>query len=199
MQQVLKDVIKETIAPLLKGAGFMRRGNNFARVSPNFSVTANIQASKWNTQGEVEFCFNTGIYMEELFGTVYLYPKPAFPTVVSSVLQIRGTELTNNDNWYKLTPDSNVEELKRRITNDISEFILPHLQQFEEVEDVIRVMEQREKAGIYENPHHLTVLYRLTGDMEQAQARMTKVYNELKLESQKEFTAGLALWLGLEV
>lgn len=185
MQQVLKDVIKETIAPLLKGAGFMRRGNNFARVSPNFSVTANIQASKWNTQGEVEFCFNTGIYMEELFGTVYLYPKPAFPTVVSSVLQIRGTELTNNDNWYKLTPDSNVEELKRRITNDISEFILPHLQQFEEVEDVIRVMEQREKAGIYENPHHLTVLYRLTGDMEQAQARMTKVYNELKLESQK--------------
>ncbi|WP_405114239.1 hypothetical protein MHH28_09455 [Paenibacillus sp. FSL K6-1217] len=69
MQQVLKDVIKETIAPLLKGAGFMRRGNNFAHI-----------------------CFNTEIYMEEL------YPKPSFPTVVSSFLQIRGTELTNMDN-----------------------------------------------------------------------------------------------------
>lgn len=199
MQRVLKDVVKDTIAPLFKGEGFMRRGNNLARISPNFSMTANIQSSKWNTQDEVEFCLNTGIYMEELFGTVYLYPKPSFPTVVCSVLQIRGTELTNKDNWYKLTPDLNVEELKRRITNDISEFILPHLQQFEKVEDVIRVMELREKAGIYENPHHLTALYRLTGDMEQAQARMAKVYNELKLDSQKEFTAGLALRLGLQV
>ncbi|WP_340024167.1 DUF4304 domain-containing protein [Paenibacillus sp. FSL K6-1096] len=162
-------------------------------------MTANIQSSKWNMQNGVEFCFNTAIYMEELFGTVYLYPKPAFPTVVSSVLQIRGTELTNNDNWYKLTPDSNIEELKQRITKDISDFIFPHLRQFQEVKNVIRVMELREKAGIYENPHHLTALYCLTGDMEQAQARMTKVYNELKLESQKEFTAGLALWLGLEV
>lgn len=177
----------------------MRRGNNFARITPNFSVTANIQASKWNTQDEIEFCFNTGIYMEELFGKVFLYPKPAFPTVVSSVLQIRGTELTNNDNWYKLTPDPSVEEHKRRITKDISEYILPHLQQFEKVKDVIRVMELREKAGTYENPHHLTALYRLTGDMEQAQARMTRVYNELQLESQKEFSAGLALRLGLEV
>lgn len=148
-------------------------------------MTANIQSSRWNTQYEVEFCFNTGIYMEELFGTVYLYPKPAFPTVVSSVLQIRGTELTKNGNWYKLTPDSSVEELKRRITKDISEYILPHLQQFEKVEDVIRVLELREKAGIYENPHHLPVLYYLIGEMEQAQARMTKVFNELELDSQK--------------
>ncbi|MEK3878324.1 DUF4304 domain-containing protein [Paenibacillus sp. FSL M7-0420] len=185
MQEVLKDVVKETIVPLFKGEGFMRRGNNFARISPNFSVTANIQASKWNAQDEVEFCFNTGIYMEELFGTVYLYPKPAFPTVVSSVLQIRGTELTNNDNWYILTPVSNIEELKRRITKDISDYIFALLRQFEEIQDVIRVMVLREKAGIYENPHHLTALYRLTGDMEQAQARMTRVYNELKLESQK--------------
>lgn len=199
MQEVLKDVIKDTIAPLFKGEGFMRRGKNFARIMPNLSVTANIQSSKWNTQDEIEFCFNSGIYMEELFGTVYLYPKPAFPTVVSSVLQIRGTELTKNGNWYKLPPDSNVEELRRRITKDISEYILPHLQQFEKVEDVIRVMELREKAGIYENPHHLTALYRLTGDIEQAQERMTKLYNELKLDSQKEFTAGLALRLGLEV
>ncbi|WP_339310198.1 DUF4304 domain-containing protein [Paenibacillus sp. FSL M7-0896] len=75
MQRVLKDVVKDTIAPLFKGEGFMRRGNNFARILLNFSVTANIQASKWNTQDEVEFCFNTGIYMEELFGRVYLYRK----------------------------------------------------------------------------------------------------------------------------
>lgn len=68
---------------------------------------------------------------------------------------------------------------------------------WEEVEDVIRLIELREKAGIYEKPHHLTALYCLIDDMDHAQACMTKVYNELKLDSQKEFTAGLALRLGL--
>lgn len=104
---------------------------------------------------------------------------------MSSVLQIRGNELTKNDNWYKLTPDSNVEELKLRITIDIAKYMFPYLRQFQEIKDAIRIMELREKAGIYENPHHLTALYCLTGDMEQAQARMTRVYNELQLESQK--------------
>lgn len=32
----------------------------------------NIQASKWNTQDEVEFCFNRGIHIQELFGTAEL-------------------------------------------------------------------------------------------------------------------------------
>jgi pyridoxine 5'-phosphate synthase PdxJ len=92
-----------------------------------------------------------------------------------------------------MTRDSNVEQLKQRITKDVTEYIIPHLWQVEEVEDINGGMELREKAGIYGNPHHLTVLYCFIGDMEQAQARMTKVYNELKLNSQKEFFAGLVL------
>ncbi|MGO4501047.1 DUF4304 domain-containing protein [Paenibacillus sp. 2RAB27] len=199
MQNVLKQVVKETIAPLLKEEGFKKQGNNFAQVFSDFSTTVNIQSSKWNTQDEVEFFFNTGIYIEELFGTVHLYPKPTFPMEINSVLRIRGTELTKTDSWYKLTIDTNVEQLKRMIIKDIAEYILPHLRQFESIYDVIRVMELREKDGIYQSPHHLTVIYCSIGEMEKAQERMSRVFNELKLDSQKGFARGLADRLGLHV
>ncbi|GGG59370.1 DUF4304 domain-containing protein [Paenibacillus radicis (ex Gao et al. 2016)] len=198
-QNVLKQIVKETIAPLFKAAGFKKQGNNFAQVCSDFSATVNIQSSKWNTQDEAEFFFNTGIYIEELFGTVHLYPKSTFPMEIDSVLRIRGTELTKNDSWYSLTTDTNVEQLKRMIMKDITEYILPHLRQFESINDVIRVMELREKDGVYDNPHHLTVLYCSIGDLEKARARMARVYNELKLDSQKEFAIGLANRLGLRV
>jgi len=199
MQNVLKEVVKEIIAPLFKVEGFMKQGNNFAHVCSGFSATMNIQSSKWNTQDEVEFFFNTGIYIEKLLGTVNLYPKPSFPMEIDSVLRIRGTELTKNDNWYRLTIDTNVEQLKQMIMKDITEYILPHLRQFESIIDVIKLMESREKDGIYENPHYLTVLYFSIGDMEKAQERMARVFNELKLDSQKEFARGLASRLGLRV
>ncbi|WP_422661468.1 DUF4304 domain-containing protein [Paenibacillus sp. EC2-1] len=199
MQDVLKEVIKRTIAPLFKVEGFKKQGNNFAHVCSNFSTTVNIQSSKWNTHDEVEFFFNTGIYIEQLFGTVHRYPKPSFPMEVNSVLRIRGTELTKNDNWYRLTTDTNVDQLKQVIMKDITDYILPHLRQFESINDVIKVMELREKDGIYENPHYLTVLYCSIGEMEKAQERMVRVFNELKLDSQKEFAWGLANRLGLKV
>lgn len=194
MQNVLKQVIKETIAPLFKAEGFKKQGNNFAKACSDFSATVNIQSSKWNTKDEVEFFFNTGIYIEKLFGTVHLYPKPSFPMEINSVLRIRGTELTKNDRWYRLTIDTDVEQLKRMITKDITEYILPHFRQFESINDVIRVMEKDD-----DSTHHLTVLYCLIGDMEKAQQRMARVFNQLKLDSQKEFARGLANRLGLRV
>lgn len=106
---------------------------------------------------------------------------------INSVLRIRGTELTKNNSWYRLTIHTNVEQLKRVIIKDITEYVLPHHRQFESINDVIKVMELREKDGIYENSHYLTVLYYSIGELETAQKRMERVFNELKLDSQKVF------------
>lgn len=184
---------------MFKIEGFKKQGNNFAHVCSDFSATVNIQSSKWNTEDEVEFFFNTGIYIEKLFGTVFLYQQPSFPMEVNSVLRIRGAELTKIDSWYRLTTDTDVEQIKRMITKDITEYIFPHFRQFESIKDVIKVMELREEDGFYENPHYLTVLYYSIGNMEKAQERMARVYSELKLDAQKEFARGLANRLGLQI
>lgn len=84
----LKLVINETISPLLKNEGFTRKGNNFAKECSDFSATVNIQGSKWNTAEEVEFFINTGIYIEQLFGTIFMHKKPSFPLEIDSLLRI---------------------------------------------------------------------------------------------------------------
>lgn len=199
MQNVFKLVVNETIAPLFKEEGYKKQGKNFAHVRSDFSTTVNIQSSKWNTKDEVEFFFNTGIYVEKVFMLMYQLPKPKFPLEINSVMRIGGTALTKDDSWYRLTADTDVEQLKQKITNDITEYILPYLRQFESITDVIQVMESRERNGVFESPHHLTILYCSIGDMEKAQERMTRVYNKSKLDSQRKFAEALANRLGLRV
>jgi hypothetical protein len=197
MQNVLKQLIKETIAPLFNEEGYKKKNNNFAKTCADFSVTVNIQSSKSNTKDEVEFFFNTGIFMDSIFENFYYYLKPQFPLEIHSILRIRSTNLTNSDSWYKLTEATDLKQLRLTIIEDITKCIFPHFRQFQSIEDVIKEMELREKQGIYENPHYLTILYHSIGKKEQAQERMIKVFQDLKLEVQKEYTKELAKRLGL--
>ncbi len=167
---------------------------------PDFAWTVHIQSSLRNTKEDVEFTINTGIFTDTLFGTFYDWERPKFPLEVYSVLRLRVSALKNMpDAWYRLTPTTDIEKLKRQLQNDIENVILPHFAQFQTIEDVIKEMERREEQGEYECPHFLTILYQAHGDQDAAQKRMKKIYSECKLDSQKEFTRELAQRLRLDV
>jgi hypothetical protein len=198
MQQMLKEIIKETIAPLFKAKDFKKRGNNFAKDCGEFALTVNIQSSRWNTPEEVESTINTGIFTEKLFGTFYDFAPPQFPTEVNSVLRQRITELKNMpDHWYKLNSDSNIEELKKQIKADIETVIFPYFEQFNGIEDVIKEMENNEEQGIKETPHFLTILYHAYGYSDKAEKRIKESYMRAEYDSQKEYTKELAERLGI--
>lgn len=198
MQQMLKEIIKETIAPLYKAKGFKKRGNNFAKDCGEFALTVNIQSSRWNTADEVEFTINTGIFTDKLFGTFYDFAPPQFPTEVNSVLRQRITELKNiPDHWYKLSSDTNIEELKKQIEADIETVIFSYFERFNSIDDVIKEMEQYEEQGKYETPHFLTILYHAYGYSDKAKKRIKESYKRAEYDSQKEYTKELAERLGI--
>lgn len=86
------------------------------------------------------------------------------------------------------------------IAKDFLQYIFPHFRQFKNIHDIISEMELRERAGVYDNPHYLTVLYFLVSNMKNAHERMTNVLHESGLNlSQKEFARELAIRLGLNV
>lgn len=198
MQQMLKGIIKETIAPLFKAMGFKKRGNNFAKDCGKFSLTVNIQSSRCNTAEEVEFTINTGVFTDKIFGTFYTFAPPQFPTEVNSVLRQRITELKNRpDHWYKLSADTDIEELKKQIKADIETVIFPYFEQFNSIEDVIKEMEKNEERGIKETPHFLTILYHAYGRSDKARERLKESYMRAEYDSQKEYTKELAERLGI--
>lgn len=199
MQNVLKQIIKDTIAPLLKAKGFKKRGNNFAKILSDFAWVVNIQNSKWNTKEELEFTFNMGIFTDKLVGTFYEIEPPQFPTEKYSVLRLRITDLKGiPDEWYKLDLTTDVEEIKLEIQNDIEMVIFPHFEQFQTIEDLINEMKRKEEQRWFENPHFLTILYQAYGNKEEAQIRINKIYSE-QIEPQKKNTKDLAERLGLDV
>lgn len=202
MQDVLKQLVKETMAPLLKSHGFNKKGNHFARMFSEFSWTLNVQSSKWNTNDDVEFTINTGLFINKLYGTYYLYDPPAFPTEVESVLRRRVSELKSEseeyeDIWYKLTLATDLNDLKERIKKDIEDVILPHFQQFQSIKDIIQRLEKSEEVGYFEPAYVLAILYKENGDIEAAQKRMKNVYIECETEDQREYAKELAERLGL--
>lgn len=198
-QEVFKQMVKDTIAPLFKTKGFKKSGNNFAKSFPDFAWAVNIQLSRHNTEDELEFTINTGIYTDKLFGTLNEWEPPKFPREHDSILRTRIYELKgeSNDCWYKLTPENDIDELKRQLHSDIIYVFFPYFEQMQAIEDVIRELEIREQEGKFENPHHLTILYKSHGFNEKAQMRIQTVYTEQVLDSQKEFTEELAKGLGL--
>ncbi|MGA4718366.1 DUF4304 domain-containing protein [Fictibacillus nanhaiensis] len=204
MQDVLKQLVKETVAPLLKLHGFKKKGNHFAHMFSEFSWTLNVQSSRWNTNDDVEFTINTGLFINKLYGTYYLYDPPAFPTEVESVLRLRVSELKSEseeheDIWYKLTPATDIDDLKERIKQDIEDIILPHFEQFRTIQNIIQGLEKREEQGYFEPVHFQTILYKEYGYREAAQKRMNKVYSECETDDQREYTKELAGRLGLEI
>lgn len=198
MQDVLKQIIKDDIAPLLKAKGFKKKGNHFAKNFSEFAWTVNIQSSKWNTKDDVEFTLNTGIFTDALFGPFYKEELPQFPTEVYSVLRLRISELKNEpDTWYKISLASDLDKVKKEVQSDIQNVIFPHFEKFQTIEDVIQEMKIKEEQGWYECPHFLTILYKTYGFNHEAQNRIHKVYAECEMDSQKEFTKELAEYLGL--
>jgi len=200
MQNDLKQIIKEIIAPLFKKYGFKKKANNFAKIFPEFAWTVNIQSSKWNSDDEVEFTINTGIYNEKLFRVLNEWEPPNFPIEAESILRLRINQIKNSsENWYKLSKSISVDEVKKQVENDLLNVILPYFDQFKTMEDVIKELEKKEIQGLYENTHYLTILYETYGEHDKAQRRIIEEYAKTKDDSQKEFIIELAERLGLNV
>lgn len=204
MQDVVKQILKETIAPLFKKHRFKKKGNNFVRTFSGFSWTINVQSSSWNTSEDVAFTINTGISVESLYGTYYQDEPPKFPLEVDSVMRLRISELKSTsdqheDIWYKLTPTTNLDDLTEQIKQDIEKIIIPYFQQFQSLQDVIQGLEKREVQGYHENPHVLAVLYLECGDREAAKERLKSVFAECETIEERQETKDLAKQLDLEI
>ncbi|MFB7142840.1 DUF4304 domain-containing protein [Gottfriedia sp. NPDC056225] len=176
-QNELNELIKETIAPLFKAKGFKKKGKNFAKLFPDFAWTVNIQSSKWNTKNEVEFLFNTGIYCDKVYTTLDGLKSPIFPLELYSMLRLRISDIKNiRENWYKISDKTDIEEIKKQVESDIVNVIFPYFEQYQNVEDIINVLETMDEQGEFECPHHLILLYHYYGYPEKAQKRMEVVY-----------------------
>lgn len=206
MQEALKLLIKETIAPLLKEKGFKKQGTHFVKYGPDFAWTMHIQSSKWNTREHVSFRFSIGIYSEQVYRTYYMEEPPSFPKDIHSFFRTCLSTLhegKSDSGWYTLNKQTDVVLLKKTIHKALVDGLFVYIQKILTVEDVMCEIEKIEKEkGLYGyggSPNNLTILYSIHGYHDQAQKRMIEVYAENQVDSFKKLTKEIADQLELKV
>lgn len=179
-------VIKEVIKPGLKNAGYQSAGQTYYSMSKDFCLAVRIQSSRFNSVATgCAFWLNIAAFPKEVqketlkegcFGEIreaVLLPDCGFlhPYRSSMGYQIDGYR------DYK-PQDMDVEEIKKRISEDLSQYILPKLQEIETFSDWERHKEKWEAESDSKRVRLLRYFYGAQMQYLDHDARSAKVLSE---------------------
>jgi len=135
---ILKNIVNESIAPLLKSLSFKKNGYHFYREVGDVVQCVNIQQSKWKSTDYKEFTINIGLLHKEIFNTHLNKELPKFPKEYDCLIRIRLPYLKyEKDNWYELDIKTEFASLVNHINNDLLDYLIPFLQKYEKFENWI--------------------------------------------------------------
>jgi hypothetical protein len=138
LQKKVDEIIKTLMQPIFKSNGFKKTGRNWYKDLGEFGWCFNIQSSLYNSQDEIGFTFNTGIFVEKSYKLVNNGSLPKFPKEYECVIRKRiGTIKKKNDIWYQLNGETNIDDLKFIIQNDIEGYIIPYFNTFISIENIV--------------------------------------------------------------
>lgn len=132
LNTVLKEVVKGSIAPLLKSVAFKKSGNNFYREVGDIIQCLNIQQNKWNTADSKSFTLNLGLTHKNIHKELSDKILPKFPKEYNCVIRTRLTNLNSHKKeWYPLHEDTNIYKLVNEINNDLLDYAIPFFKKYE--------------------------------------------------------------------
>ena len=123
-------IVKNGIAPLLKSAGFRKKGNNFHAHAGELDWCINIQKDGWGFNryfNQWDFTINIGVTWSDyaicLFNKVSDFPLEGYCPIRARI----GTIIGKGDYWFTLRPYQNCSPVKDLICSTIKEKVLPLL------------------------------------------------------------------------
>lgn len=105
-QQLLDEVIRSGLAPVLKAQGFRKAGRTFRSTAPGCVLVVNVQASDWSTRDALRFTVNLGAFytgLGEILQT-WVRPSASGPTEYQCHVRQRLGHLmpAHGDHWWEL-------------------------------------------------------------------------------------------------
>lgn len=130
IKEQFNDIVSDGIAPILKAAGFRKRGNNFHAHAGEMDWCINIQKDRWGMDGYFnfwEFTINIGVTNADY--VMSLFDKTCdFPLEGACPLRARiGNFMGKGDYWFKLSPNQECKQTKELVCSTIKEKVLPIL------------------------------------------------------------------------
>ena len=135
-----KNLVAQHVTPLLREAGFRKKGTEYSRAREGLSHLVSIQTSQWNDQNELGFTINCGVLVPGVI-EVYANKKVGAPKIEDCSMHIRIGSLTaqKTDLWWSLKESAQQTDsgIGQDVADKLHELILPFLDQFNTTSDVI--------------------------------------------------------------
>jgi len=135
------------LLPFFKEKGFRKKGQNFCRTNISCLDASNIQKSQWNTDSDISFCINLGIYWPEVEkrfsgNEIATFPKPYDCTVSTRLGQLSH----GHDMWWEITPQTDIEILAHTVLDALAKYGMEWLDKGHDPKMSVKYLEERGKA-----------------------------------------------------
>lgn len=153
-QLKFETIVREGIHHFLKPKGFKKRGLNFKRTVGELSHVLNIQRSQYNSQSDIKFTINLGIFSPDYYKIEYDYnfekenKIPDFPREYDSIIRLRiGALRYEEDKWYKVNSNTDIRQIIKEMDEDINKFILPFFDKISTIESLLNELKLGKITG----------------------------------------------------
>ena len=135
-------IIKDGIAPILKSAGFRKKGNNFHVHVGELDWCINVQKEWGFYFNTLNFTINIGVTWSDyaicLFNKVSDFPLEGYCPIRTRI----GTIMGKGDYWFELRPHQDCSPVKDLIYFTIKDKVLPLLNDIKCLDDLWNFIEE---------------------------------------------------------
>lgn len=184
-----QQMLKECLAPMLKGYGFSKSGNTFVLNKEMNWGMINFQKSTQSTKDRVKFTITLGIASERLLRFFQIRNKR--PQIINSHWNQRlGFYLPEHrDTWWTIESDISTEKLCEELKKHICDLAIPEINEYISDESLKTLWLSGHSPGLtaIQRLMNLSVLLKDLGTQEDLQA----VLDELRTASEHKPVASL--------
>ena len=139
----IQQIIANPIQPILKQAGFRKKGHLWNRYRERFVDVLDIQRAKVDVPGSEEFTINLGIFVPEFYEVVWGEKIKGFAKEVDCAFRLRIGPLLQEcaarealDIWWNLESQKDVESAGEEISCALRDKVLPFFESFRSIQDI---------------------------------------------------------------
>jgi Domain of unknown function (DUF4304) len=181
---VLNRLVRDSLDPPLKSAGFSRKARVWNRPRANLVHVVDCQASRWNQPDSVNFTVNLGVFSPSVYQTCWQKEAPRFVNEVDCQVRRRlsggSSDLssaTRKEQWWNVGSDAQVVGVGKEVADLLQSKAVPFLDRFESLADVLSVLE-KDAASHAETPLariYMAAIKAELGDLDAARAALNAV------------------------
>ena len=136
------EFIKAYLKPTLKDNGYKTSGQTWWKDKGDFFTLINLQNFSWNSNENVNFCFNIGVVLKVTMKDI----NKKKPTVYDLTVYLRENSYLpdyrqeykfRNKTGYFLTEKTDLNEFTTELEIDFSEYILPTLDKLNSLQNCV--------------------------------------------------------------